>query len=116
MSYLRDILVKVDEEERLIRGGMLPSMAADNHAKSWGEGARFVLGLLGEAEGEMPGELFVNGHLFVHVAACPCPQMQAEVARLDGCVRDESGFMCSKHHSFFAKTQEECEVKMEERG
>ncbi len=23
-----------------------------------------------------------SGHLYVHVAACPCPEMQAEVARL----------------------------------
>lgn len=36
----------IDREERLIRGGMLPNMAADQHMKSWGEGARFVLGLV----------------------------------------------------------------------
>lgn len=31
---------------------------------------------------DMPDQLTVNGHLFVHVGACPCPRIQAEVARL----------------------------------
>ena len=32
---------------------------------------------------DMPkGRATIDGHLFVHVAACPCPEMQAEVARL----------------------------------
>lgn len=33
-------------------------------------------------EGDMPDRLTVDGHLFVHVAACPCERMQREVARL----------------------------------
>lgn len=32
--------------------------------------------------GDEPDPLTVNGHLFVHVAACPCPRIQAEVERL----------------------------------
>lgn len=35
-----------------------------------------------DVEGDMPDSLTVNGHLFAHVAACPCPRIQAEVARL----------------------------------
>lgn len=31
---------------------------------------------------DMPDGITVDGHLFVHVAACPCPRIQREVARL----------------------------------
>lgn len=32
--------------------------------------------------GDQPDSLTVNGHMFIHVAACPCDRIQAEVARL----------------------------------
>ena len=32
--------------------------------------------------GDMPDQLTIDGHYFVHVAACPCPRIQQEVARL----------------------------------
>jgi hypothetical protein len=32
--------------------------------------------------GDLPDALNVNGHLFVHVAACRCERIQREVARL----------------------------------
>jgi hypothetical protein len=32
--------------------------------------------------GDMPDGITLNGHLFVHVAACPCPRIVAEVERL----------------------------------
>ena len=33
--------------------------------------------------GDLPDALTIHGHRFVHVAACPCLRIQAEVARLD---------------------------------
>ncbi len=40
------------------------------------EGAVLVTGAGDES-------ITIDGHLYVHVAACPCPEMQAEVARLE---------------------------------
>jgi hypothetical protein len=36
----------------------------------------------GEPQGDQPDQITVQGHMFVHVAACPCPRIQGEVARL----------------------------------
>ena len=38
---------------------------------------------------DLPDSLEVNGHLFAHVAACPCPRIQGEVNRLRGEAHDE---------------------------
>lgn len=32
--------------------------------------------------GDLPDQIEINGHFFVHVAACPCERIQREVARL----------------------------------
>jgi predicted DNA-binding protein (UPF0251 family) len=35
-----------------------------------------------QPEGDAPDSMTFHGHYFVHVAACPCPRIQDEVARL----------------------------------
>ena len=56
--------------------------------------------------GDMPDQIKINGHHFVHVASCPCPRIQAEVARLASHAPDRS----------IGYTAFECERDMVELG
>lgn len=43
--------------------------------------------------GDLPDGITVNGHLFVHVASCPCPRIQSENERLNQQFNETEG-MC----------------------
>lgn len=58
-------------------------------------------------------QITVDGHLYVHVAACPCPEMQAEVERLALC-RRASDMTCLTHSSFWSLTEMRCEFMRED--
>jgi hypothetical protein len=55
---------------------------ADGYVAGRAAGRQEARADLAAPKGDLPDALTVDGHLFVHVAACPCPRIQAVVARL----------------------------------